>query len=281
MSPFRAFLGTKGLGDRSILEAERAVHFLRSGFTSNARSASRRTSLEWAASLWKDFSGEELVVHSAKPPEHERLKPAISMPDEDWERLWRVLSSGLTDAGEAVEGVEVRSPAAAVIRVMMVTGLRIEDVLRIPPTAIAGALSRADGLLEAKIKGGKVIKTSVAGSREAWAQLHAVTARSPTVAHAVAPGGSGTSAAGSGAYMACSRLLHKASKAAGCSGRAHLHRLRRTVVVQGLRSGIDVVQIASSVGHSSINTTSRYADEKHPEIAAHMQEAIAKFRGKR
>lgn len=268
MTPFRAFLGAKGLADRSILEAERAVLFLRQGSMSNARSASRRISLQWAAELWKEFSGEGLFVHSAHEPTTERLKPAISMPDEDWQTLYAALTPD-------------SAPPACVVRTMMVTGLRIEDVLRIPPTAIAAALQRSDGLLEARVKGGKIVKTSVGGARAEWQRLYDACSHHPTVAKAVAPAGSGTSAAGSGAYMACSRLLRKTAKAVGCGGRAHLHRLRRTVIVQGLRSEVDVVRIASSVGHSSINTTAKYSDEKHPEIATHMQKAIAKYREKK
>lgn len=260
---FREFLVSKKLSSRSIAEAEHAVTFLRSGKKIRAKSMSRYEALRWARDIWAEFSGQYLDVPDGG--QTGRLKPAVSMDDRAWQKLYSELEPDGT-------------PAAAVLRVMMSTGLRIGDVLRIPGAAVLAALERHDGLLEAKVKGGKIIKSSVAGaSRPDWERLAAFGDQ--TVAWSVAPYGDGSPDAGRGAYKACARLLVSHAPREKIS-RFHLHRLRRTVIVQALRSGQDVVRVAAGVGHSNIKTTSSYADETHPEMAANMQDAVAKFRRK-
>lgn len=260
---FHEFLLSKRLSSRSILEAERAVAFLRSGKKITAKSASRRDMLQWAATLFAEHTGLVLVVPTGG--QTARLKPAISMPDEDWDNLYGSLYPD-------------RSPEAAVLRVMMTTGLRIGDVLRLPGHAVEAALDRQDGLLEAKVKGGDIIKSSVAGaSRPDWVRLGNLV--DTTVAWAVAPYGTGSADAGEAAYQAVRRCLVAAGKRIGLSGRVHLHRLRRTTLVQVLRSGADITVAKAMAGHKSLKTTEKYTDENIAGHAARGQDAIAQFRG--
>jgi len=263
---FRDYLLQQGLSQRSILEAENAVAFLRRGDKIHAKSAARFTTLRWAATLYAAFSGEQLVVTGNG--QTARLKPAVSMPDDDWDLLYEELRR---DGGAA----------AAVLRVLMTTGLRIGDVLRLPTDAIEASLQREDGVLEAKVKGGDIIKSSTAGaSREDWQRLLAVTEQATSIPWAIAPYGDGSPDAAHAAYQTVRRRLMAAGKKTGLTGRVHLHRLRRTTLVQVLRSGADITVAKAMAGHHSLRTTEKYTDENIAGHAARGQDAIAQFRRK-
>lgn len=256
---FHAHLVALGLSPRSIDEYEKAVHVLLEGHP-RGKSASRQTVLATAAKHYADWSGHAIPFETKRTPKG-RLKPALSIPDADWGRLYHALPNDLN---------------GAVIRVMMSTGLRIGDVLRLPPSAIREALDRADGLLELRVKGGKALVTSVAGAREAWAPLAACTAGS--VARAVAPYGNGSPDGGQAAYQSVRRTLQAAGgKLVG--GRVHLHRLRRTVTVQAIRSGAPLTTVQQMLGHADLRTTSTYADETNVDAVTEAQKAIRGFRG--
>jgi integrase len=259
---FREFLVSKKLSPRSVVEAERAVNFLKSGRKVTAKSATRHVVLQWSRDLWAEFSGEVLVVPGGG--QTARLKPAVSMPDEDWDILY-----GWLQRDDSI--------AAAVLRVMMTTGLRIGDVLRLPADAMEAALHRSDGVLEAKVKGGDIIKSSTAGaSRNDWVRL--AERVSTTVAEAVSPYGTGSADGGDAAYKAVSRALKAAGRATDLTGRVHLHRLRRTTLVQVLRAGADITVAKAMAGHKSLKTTEKYTDETIAGHAARGQDAIEQFR---
>jgi len=258
---FADYLRSRGLSARSALEYERAVKLLLEGHP-KGKSASRHTVLAAAAKHYQEWSGEPLPYTPATRAPKGRLKPALSIPDEDWRALYAKIPN-------TVQG--------AVVRVMMATGLRIGDVLRLPPKAIREALGRADGLLEVRVKGGKGIVTSVAGARDEWERLLGLCGNAASVARAVAPYGDGSPEGGHAAYQAVRRSL-QATGARLVAGRVHLHRLRRTVTVQALRSGAPLTTVQQMLGHADIRTTSSYADETRVDLVTEAQKGIQGFR---
>jgi integrase len=191
-----------------------------------------------------------------------------SVDDDEWSKLWACV-------------LDDDSVSARVVEVMMATGLRIGDVLRISVIALGNALLRKDGALDLEVKGGKIIPTTVDAARESWTKLHKACGRSWTVASAVAPGGKNETyadAGGGGAYQAVSRTLKACAEDAGVTGRVHPHRLRRTVGVQTAR---DVGRYAAQqlLGHTKGSTTDTYLDETNVDVVREAQMALAKRRG--
>lgn len=255
---FHDFLEAR-LSPASVHAAEGCVKFLLSKTPTAAKGHSRIESLRWASNLYYEYSGVRLPVPAPKTKTG-RLKEAHSITDAAWAELYACLECD-------------PSPAAAVVRVIASTGLRVGDVLRLPPRAIYDALVREDGLLSAVVKGGKVVNSSVAGaSREDWERLYDLIRTSPNIPLAVAPAGDGSPDAGHAAYMATARALR------ACGKGFHLHRLRRTVAVQLDREGIDIHKIAKQLGHKSIATTAGYTDEASVEVSTRGQNTIAKYR---
>jgi len=196
-----------------------------------------------------------------------RKRRAESWTDGDWSKL---VASIRTDD----------TPAGAVLQVLAATGLRIGDVLRLDVESIRRG--RRSGRLLLEVKGGKERVLDPAGAPEAWGALYRACHDYATVAHACSPGGDGNPEADGAAYRAVARRLGKHVTATGVEGRAHLHRLRRTVAVQALRvSGGDVEAVRRLLGQESQQTTLRYLDEAMPERDAELARAVAqRFAGK-
>lgn len=232
---------------------------------------------------WREESGESFDVPELVPREKQAKAVARiaaqraareareradlrSIDDAEWSRLWALV--------EAEDGAPAR-----VLEVMMATGLRIGDVLRIRPVVIREALKRADGVFYLEVKGGKTVPTTVEASRSSWEGLAEACGSRYSVAEAVAPGTrtSALDAASGGAYKAVSRLLSALAREAGVTGRVHPHRLRRTVGVQTAR---DVGHFAAQkvLGHTKGSTTDAYLDETNVEVVREAQEALARRR---
>lgn len=256
----------KPLGERSRQEAVRIARLLKTRAVIHAESGARYVNLRWVAKLWQDFCGEQLPVPQPTMLHKGRMQSAVSMPDEDWAKLY----AALTPQDDA---------AAAVLRVMMVTAKRVGDVLRIPLDALRAALARSDGLVEYRVKGGKAKKATISDdTRGDWERLLAASAHAGTVPLAVAPKGDGSPEAGHAAYQTVNRTLRRTAATLKLTGRPHLHRLRRTVLVQVLRAGEDITVARDLADHASIVTTQKYADEAIAGHAARGQAAIAQFR---
>ncbi len=60
-------------------------------------------------------------------------------------------------------------------------------------------------------------------------------------------------------------LMKRLGKKAGIEKRVHFHGLRHTFAADQVKEGITIPEIAGSLGHSSIATTSRYLDHIAPQ----------------
>ncbi len=190
-----------------------------------------------------------------------RKKLAQSIADADWQAL-----------AERVEADA--SPAGLVLGVLVATGLRNGDVLRLERRSLEEAAR--SGRLRLEVKGGDDRLLPLDGAPEPWARLiEAVSeAKARTVALLVAPRSDGDTSASGGAYKAVERRLHALAEEAGVEGRVYLHRLRRTVGVQALRLTEDTVAVQQLLGHRSHATTLGYLDEARPDRVAELQRQV-------
>lgn len=192
-----------------------------------------------------------------------RKKEARSFGDEEWRRLWLVVAQDET-------------LPARVLEVMMSTGLRVGDVLRITRRALRRAFET--GTLMVEQKGGEERFVRIDGAPDAWGRLLQAWKGQPgsTVAHLLSPESDGSTRAGDSAYKRVSRRLVTLAKRAGVQGRANTHRLRRTVGVQALRLTEDVPAVQQLMGHKSHHTTMGYLDEARPDAVAELQRKLGK-----
>jgi integrase len=195
----------------------------------------------------------------------QRARTESSIGDEAWGRLLDLTAEG------AAEG----DPQDAVLYLMMRTGLRIGDVLRLTRQRLQGGLRSEAGVVRLVQKGGEERRLPVAGAPDAWQYLAEACAGAPTVALAVAPDSDGSPIAGAAPYKRVQRRMHARADEAGVEGRMHTHRLRRTVAVQAIRSTGQVETARQLLGHRSLHATLRYVDEASPEDLARMQRDLA------
>lgn len=192
-----------------------------------------------------------------------RQKEQVSISGNEWKtlahRIW-------TDD----------SAAGRVLQVMMSTGLRVGDVLRIEPQQLKDAFDRDDGLLRIVVKGGKDVFTTVRGPAEKeWKKLlsRLESSQAANVSWLVAPKGDGQWYAACGAYQSIRRAFAGHCEATKVTPPHNLHRIRRTVAVAVRKAvGLDAAQRV--LGHESSNTTAMYTDEVQIDVITKGLEAL-------
>lgn len=234
--------------------------------------AARMHDFRWVWDLWEEFretpygrtspalpfDRPEVVVSRRRRRKEKPTYEAESVEAKEWARLHTAVAK---DA--RIE--------AAVIGVLMASGLRISDVLRTPPNAIAAAFEREDGIARVEVKGGKTAEIPVkGGSERAWRRLLEHTDPRErklrnTFASWVADGSSAE--AGSAAYQRVRTALFELGEAAKVTGRVHLHRLRRTVAVRLLEAGVPIEIVQKVLNHESSRTTQGYTSESMARVA--------------
>ena len=194
-----------------------------------------------------------------------RKKKAQSFSDVDWLALCHEIS-------------EDASLAARVLEVLVSTGLRIGDVLRINRQRLTRAWD--SGRLIVEVKGGDDRIIDLSGNPRAWGRLLEAWQGKPgqivaTLVCSVSDNEDAPDRAGGCAYKRVDRRLKRLAKRAKVKGRVHLHRLRRTFGVQALRTTEDVVIVQQLLGHRSYHTTMGYLDEARPERVAEVTRKLA------
>jgi integrase len=167
-------------------------------------------------------------------------------------------------------------PASIVLLVMLLTGLRVGDVLRIQAGPLREAL-RGGSLLTIQVKGEKLAPIALGPALEAWHRLANKCFQDPksTVADAVCGALGSSPEAGGAAYYRCQRAMKKAGIRLELDGRVHLHRLRRTVAVELLRAGESLETVQQVLIHESRRTVeTSYADEIRAEQARAAMERL-------
>lgn len=197
----------------------------------------------------------------AKREQERKRKEAHSYPTSAWRGLYNSVRAQ-------------NQPADAVIRVLMETGLRIGDVLDLTRQRLTAA--QRTGILQITQKGGGTRMLPLEGASGAWLQLERAWTGNdaPTVAFLVSPLGDGSPLAGGAAYKKVLRRLKYWHRRLKLPGRAHLHRLRRTVAVQALNVTKDVKAVQELLGHRSYKTTLGYVDESRSDAVAELQTSM-------
>jgi integrase len=190
-----------------------------------------------------------------------RQQAARSFEPEDWSRLHVALWND-------------DSPEATVLLLQFSTGHRIGDILRVRKTDLSQAYRT--GRLQLERKGGSFIEVPIKGAQRAWDRLHKQWRgdTAETVADLVAPDGTWGAEAGGAAYKRVSRHLKRICEDLGLEGRAHTHRLRRTVGVRALGRTKDVHAVQQLLGHRSIQSTLGYVDELREDDVAELQQGL-------
>jgi integrase len=207
------------------------------------------------------------AVRPRTGPPMTRKKPRRSFQPGDWQKLTDSLSDD-------------HSPSGACLWVLCSTGLRVGDLLRLDRKELQAGLRR--GVLQLERKGGTWIDLPVAGADEPWQRLLAAMTNwkaSGTVATLLAPDGA-DGAAGGAAYQRLNRYLRALGTTLKLTPPVHLHRIRRTVAVLGLRLTEDVGRVQQLLGHASPASTHAYLDELRQADVADLQERLAKLRKK-
>lgn len=195
-----------------------------------------------------------------------RKLPRRSFTDDDWFALLQALG-----ADETREG--------AVLRVMAVTSLRVGDVLSIPWVHIDEGLR--SGIVTLERKGGRFIDVPTTGSEPEWASLHghmdAAGYSRDTVASYVREEPGASPLAGEAAYQRMNRYLKSLGAELELPDPIHLHRLRRTIAVQALRTTQDMTQVQQLLGHASLSSTERYVDEVRTDAVGRLQKKLRQY----
>jgi integrase len=196
--------------------------------------------------------------------QRKKRRQQTSYPDEAWKALW---------AGVRAD----KSPEARVLEVMLATGLRVGDVLRLTRARLRDGL--VSGVVTIEQKGGDDRLMYLEGVEEPWARLHAAFegTRATNVALLVSPEGDGSPLSADAAYKAVNRQLKRIGEALGLPGPHRTHRLRRTVAVQALRITEDVTAVQQLMGHKSVNTTFGYINEARPEREAELRRQLGQI----
>lgn len=200
-----------------------------------------------------------------------RKRKASAHEDDDWARLARAL-------------VEHDDIEARVLTVVVATGLRIGDLLRLPVEELRRGLR--EGVITVVAKGDREHLQPVEGAGGAWERLdtwireHQRPAPK-NIAGAVCPKND-SPLAGDCAYQRVNRYLKELCRDLGVEGRIHIHRMRRTVIMQALRVTKDIHAVMKLANHRDLRTTMAYTDEPMPERVGELQKQIReKFGGPR
>lgn len=230
------------------------------GFPSDDESAE-----ELAASLRHalDAYAEQERIRKRKRGAKRRMYEARSYPDDDVAKLIGRLEDDDT-------------PEAAVLLILLRTGLRVHDVLTVTRSAFLEG--RRTGIITITQKGGSHRHIPLEGAQAEWERLGELWDAAPkhqTVAHLVSPRGDGSPHAGGAAYKRVYRRLQSLGEGLDLTGRHHPHRARRTVAIQALRATKDLDLVRQLLGQRSIATTARYVDEERPDDVGELQKKLA------
>jgi integrase len=206
-------------------------------------------------------------VAPATAPRERRKLPRRSFTDDDWYELLQALS-------------EDETPEGTVLRVMAVTSLRVGDVLAIPWRHIDEGLP--GGVITVERKGGRYLEVPTAGSEVQWAALATLMSAAgytgDIVASYVRGEADASPLAGEAAYQRVNRYLKGLGAELALPEPVHLHRLRRTLAVQALRTTKDMNLVQQLLGHVSMSSTERYVDEVRTDDVGRLQAKLGQYR---
>lgn len=274
---FKAWLESEGYRPGTVRKT--AVDL--SSYLRNPSLAQKPSSLQRARDyfrawlLWEEYRESAGVgpIEGVTPPpapqkprrriqRQKRKLAAQSIEEEEWVRL---------KAAAEADG----SMAAHVILVIMGTGLRIGDVLRVPFDTLSHAIEQdaagKTATLRLTVKRGKEVLYPLV---PAWRGLWSAWTAGGNVAAAACASRNPNPEAHGPANKAVSRKLKELGNTAGVVGRLHLHRLRRSVATILLKRGARLEEVQKVLGHSNVQTTQGYVDEQMADMVSKTLERL-------
>lgn len=208
----------------------------------------------------------ELGLTASKGPQQKSPRKQVqqSFETEDWRELAQAIAHD-------------KSPEGCVLHLMLATGQRVGDILRLRRSWLTAGYRT--GIVQLEKKGGNTLQIPLAGAQPVWDKLRQYWREGDTVAQWVCPRGRGGSEAGYGAYQRVNRHLKKLAGRLETEGRIHTHRFRRTVAVRALERTKDLHAVKQLLGHSNISTTERYVDELRAHDVANLQAVLLEDMG--
>lgn len=233
----------------------------------------RERSLPWANDPNLVALGSNDTARASERQCRTRKLEAKSFDDGAWRRLAR----GILDD---------QSREARVLELIMFSGLRAGDALRITQDAAVESLET--GRLELIQKGQRMrpllfsgpddpLRESLERALRQWrAEEDDDRRNSDDMTGWIVPGSAARLPLDS-ARHALSTVLHRIGQSVNLRGRIHLHRMRRTIAVQALRDGADVMAVGQLLGHRpGSRATLGYIDEARLEDVANLRRNISK-----
>lgn len=187
-----------------------------------------------------------------------------SFDDEAWHQLVTAIRADGSDEGLVLS--------------CLLSGLRVSDIL--PLTVSQLDVAVRSGIAPLERKGGVKVTVPTAGNEQAWQRLYDAVrsdGEAATVAELLTRKQGASAMAGDAAYQRLRRRLKATGDSLGLQGPIHLHRMRRTRAVQGLRVTKDITQVKQLLGHRSATSTMQYLDETRSDDVARLQRKLAKF----
>jgi len=242
---FRAWLKSRGLRDATIrvyLGAVRLAYQRKdpTRAVQATKTASRRQQLFSALKLYAKYKGNEKLLEKLAELPRPRSKAAPAkrpLSDQEWQDLLDSVS-------------EEEEPLRYVLQLLVLTGLRVSDILNIERRRVREGLET--GTLDLSQKGGSYrpypvkgdVRTALAALMEWQWQILWNTV---------------TEASHHAAYQATYRALKKCAVAAELDPkRVHPHLMRTTVLVQLYKLTKDILAVKKFAGHKDIRTTQGY-----------------------
>lgn len=258
---------------KQTLSDLRRVHSLGAVRDANVVNALRRYSAFAAANNIEDELTEAARTLGVAPvkrlpdtKDKTRKLEARSFEEDDWTQL-------------RASVIESTDPRDQVLACMIVTGLRVGDVLRIQRVELARMLEQAEPVVQAEVKGGQYRPVPIDASiRAPWDALArgVLATKARNVAQYVAPTfAGGDDVRGSSAYRRVDRRLKAWQRKLGLEGRANLQRIRRTIAVKSLDETDNVLRVQQMLGHRSVKSTGRYIDEHNLRAVRRLQRKLA------
>lgn len=178
-----------------------------------------------------------------------RKRMLRSFSETDWAALWERVT---LDDYES-------EPEDRVLEILMATGYRVGDILGVSRRNLHQAFR--SGVVVVEVKGGDMLQLPLGGAQDSWERLRDEWDYGSTVAEWICPTGARGAQGGWGAYKRVQRRLYALGEILELEEPVHLHRLRRTVAVNALRTTKDIHLVSQLLGHKSVKATESYVDE--------------------
>lgn len=213
----------------------------------------------------------------AKDSELEQRARDISIPGRGKREKEVVALDTKTEYPALLAAIEEEEEPMRSVLVLLNSGLRISEVLRIERLALEQAITEGKALVGQKGRGGRKRERwfTIATEEEDRSVEELLRRMTPAKQRVYKVLRTRRRTTIEGVKAAVRRALKAASKRAGIRKNVHPHLLRKAVADDLRERGVSMKIIAEALGHESVKTLEKwYQDHQHPE-------EVARARGRR